>query len=170
MTSSQVGFSLWECSFAIGSYDSIDTPRRLPRQRSQAFGSSDQLPVSFAVVFEAASFSWSPKQPGMGRVLEQEASRAEWRGPGFACPDDLVIRGIDLALVQGTLTVIVGEVGAGGALPPDPLAQLSYIDVASTVEWATPTTAGRRNVATSRQYLPLKLAGRVSQCAVKPLT
>ena len=117
MTLSQDGFPLWGCSFAIGSYDSVDTPRKLPRRMSQAFGSRDQLPVSFAVVFEGASFSWSPKQPGLSRVLEREGSRAEWRSPGFGSPDDLVLRGIDLAVVQGSLMVIVGEVGSGGPLP-----------------------------------------------------
>ena len=144
MTSSQEEFPLWECSFVVGSYDSVDTPRKLPRRMSQAFGSSDQLPVSFAVLFEGASFSWSPKQPGLSRVLEREGSRAEWRGPGLGSPHDLVLRGIDLAVVQGSLAVIVGEVGSGVTLPTNSVAQLSYIDVASTVEGAITTTARRK--------------------------
>lgn len=108
--------------FSLGSLDSIDIPRKANRHLSaSAFGSTDQLQSSFAVVLDCASFAWQPASP---------EPQIAFRGR-----EGVVLSGIDLAIQQGSLTVIVGEVGSGRSLktrlilPPMKAEKNSSVDI-----------------------------------------
>ena len=73
-------------------------------RQAGAFGSDLSLPVEMAIVFDRASFTWG--SPG-AMVLEARNGRQGWGR------EELVLERIELTIPRGSLSVIIGEVGAG---------------------------------------------------------
>lgn len=75
-------------------------------------------PAECAVLLAGACFSWAAENPTGSHA---EAVRRAWEvgiPGGLGAPRELVLQDVSLAVRAGSLTVVVGEVGAGGCPHP----------------------------------------------------